>query len=91
MTREQAKEILSMYRAGGADAGDPFFAEALEAANSDPTLKAWLCEQEAFEPLSSAPVLYKLLHVFPGGSSVFRIRQSKISRSALWRMPLPSG
>jgi hypothetical protein len=49
MTREQAKEILSLYRPNGGDSDDPFFVEALERADSDPDLKKWFAEQQAFD------------------------------------------
>lgn len=49
MDNEQAKLILSAYRASGEDASDPFFAEALEQARRDPELGRWLVEQRAFD------------------------------------------
>jgi hypothetical protein len=49
MDNEQAKLILHAYRPGGQDAGDPFFAEALEQARLDPELDRWFGEQRAFD------------------------------------------
>ena len=49
MTTEEAKKILAAYRPGTEDEQDPFFAEALELARSDPGLKAWLDESTAFD------------------------------------------
>jgi hypothetical protein len=42
MNNEIVREILSAYRPGGADAGDPRFAEALERCKADPELSQWL-------------------------------------------------
>ena len=41
MDNEQAKLILSAYRSNGEDQSDPFFAEALALAHSDPGLRSW--------------------------------------------------
>lgn len=41
MTRDEAKQILWLYREG-ADATDPAFAEALQEAKRDPQLARWL-------------------------------------------------
>ena len=49
MTKEQAKEILAVYRPGTDDERDPMFAEALELARSDRELKAWFDESTAFD------------------------------------------
>jgi hypothetical protein len=46
---QQAKEILSLYRAGLDDAGDPFFAEALAQAQRDPELGRWFEKQSALD------------------------------------------
>jgi hypothetical protein len=42
MTKEQAKQILQLYRPGTADAADPEFIEALEFCEHDTELKEWL-------------------------------------------------
>jgi hypothetical protein len=44
MTPLQAKEILSLYRPGTADAEDPAFVEALRLCEYDPELQAWFDE-----------------------------------------------
>jgi hypothetical protein len=49
MNRSQAQEILQGYRPGGADAGDSFFAEALEMAKHDAELARWFENQQAFD------------------------------------------
>jgi hypothetical protein len=41
MNRQQAKEILALYRPETADAQDPSFAEARRLCESDPELKHW--------------------------------------------------
>ncbi|MBI4625528.1 MAG: hypothetical protein HY736_20190 [Verrucomicrobia bacterium] len=49
MDNNNAKLILSVYRANGMDAQDPLFREALKQAESDPALRAWLAEQQEFD------------------------------------------
>ena len=45
MTPEQARQILTRYRPGTADADDPEFAAALALCEQDATLRAWFSEQ----------------------------------------------
>jgi hypothetical protein len=45
VTNEEAKQILSAYRPGGADASDPVFERALEQAKRDPELAAWFKQE----------------------------------------------
>lgn len=47
MDNQEAKFILKAYRAGGADADDPLFRNALEQARRDPSLSAWLAQEQA--------------------------------------------
>lgn len=61
MTNEEAKFILSAYRANGGDATDPTFATALEQAKKDPVLGAWLAREQAH----AAAVAAKLRDVAP--------------------------
>jgi len=49
MDNHKAKLRLSLYRQTGADAQDPFFSEALQQAEKDPALRAWLADQQAFD------------------------------------------
>ena len=49
MDNQQAKEILSLYRPGLDDAGDPFFAEALTQTQRDPELGRWFEKQCAVD------------------------------------------
>jgi hypothetical protein len=54
MDNNEAKLILSVYRPNGADARDPAFREALQQAERDPALKAWMAEQQAFDAEAAA-------------------------------------
>jgi len=47
MNNTEAKFILSAYRPGGRDAGDPAMAEALAQAARDPEMGAWLAREQA--------------------------------------------
>lgn len=49
MNHHEAKFLLRAYRPNTADAGDPVFAQALNAAEHDPILKAWLDREEAMD------------------------------------------
>ncbi len=47
MKNDEAKFVLSAYRPGGGDAGDPAMAAALEQARRDPALAAWFEREQA--------------------------------------------
>ncbi len=49
MKNGDAKFVLAAYRPSGKDATDPFFAEALTQARSDPELGAWFTAQVSFD------------------------------------------
>jgi hypothetical protein len=49
MDNNKAKLRLAVYRRTGADAQDPFFAEALQQAEKDPALREWLADQQQFD------------------------------------------
>lgn len=49
MNNNHAKIVLSVYRPHGQDADDPFFAEALRQAKLDPSMSAWLKEEQRFD------------------------------------------
>ncbi|MEO0018966.1 MAG: hypothetical protein RLZZ522_2249 [Verrucomicrobiota bacterium] len=57
MDREQARFILSSFRAGGADRADPGFAAALELADADPELGQWLASERAFDAAFAAALV----------------------------------
>lgn len=54
MTHQEAKFLLSAYRANGGDAGDPTFAEALALAEQEPGLQAWLERERSFDSACAA-------------------------------------
>lgn len=49
MNHEQAKEILSLYRPGTADAEEPEIIAAMETARQDPDLARWFQDHCAFQ------------------------------------------
>ncbi len=49
MDTEEAKFLLSCMRPDSRDADDPRFAEAIELLESDPELKCWFTERQAFD------------------------------------------
>lgn len=49
MNSDEARQILQVYRAGGQDASDPKFAEALALLKTDLELAQWFDEQRRFD------------------------------------------
>jgi hypothetical protein len=49
VNREQAKEILLLYRPGTRDGDDPEVAEAIRFAEQDPELGKWFAQQKEFQ------------------------------------------
>lgn len=49
MKSNEARQLLEVYRPGGADAQDPKFQEALQQAGRDPALAGWFKEQRKFD------------------------------------------
>lgn len=49
MKSHEARQLLEVYRPGGADAQDPQFQEALKEARRDPALAGWFEEQRNFD------------------------------------------
>lgn len=49
MKSQEARQLLEVYRPGGADARDPQFQEALKQAETDPALRGWFEEQRRFD------------------------------------------
>lgn len=49
MDSQEAKFILQAYRPDGRDAANPVFQQALAQAKSDPSLAAWLADEQAFD------------------------------------------
>lgn len=91
MTNQEAKLILQAYRAGGQDASDPLFAEALEQARRDPELQKWFAEECALDAQIQAKLQRAIPIPFNLKASL--LAQRKIVRprafwlSALWRQP----
>lgn len=56
MNHQEAKLILSACRPGGADGADPRFQEALEYAQRDPELAAWLTRERRLDDAIGAKV-----------------------------------
>jgi len=78
---QEAKEILSLYRAGLDEASDPFFAEALAQAQRDPELGRWFKEQCA----ADAAVREKFQQIVAPASLPQQIlSERKIVRPAIW-------
>ncbi|HEX2099142.1 MAG TPA: hypothetical protein VHF69_00680, partial [Candidatus Synoicihabitans sp.] len=61
MTNDEAKFRLQAYRSNGADGADPAMLEALEHAQRDEALRAWLAREQAFDAVVAA----KLREVSP--------------------------
>jgi hypothetical protein len=84
MNPQEAKEILSLYRPGTADANDPWFGEALRLSESDPVLKSWLDEHCAtYLALRSR---FKLVPV-PEGLKEQIVAERKSHTTPAWRRP----
>jgi len=49
LNREEAKQILLLYRPGSPDAQDPLVIEAIQLADQDPELAQWFEQQQAFQ------------------------------------------
>ena len=82
MDSSEAKFILGAYRAGGQDANDPRFAEALEQVRRDPILQRWFEGAVAFdaaitEKLCATPVPSDLRESILAGV--------RVSRAPTWK------
>jgi hypothetical protein len=87
MTNQEAKFTLGAYRAGGQDAGDPVFAEALEQAKRDPALGAWLAREQAHDAIVAA----KLREVAPPAglrAAILAGAQASSTRRVRWKQPV---
>lgn len=61
MTRDEAQQILTLWRDGERGRSDPFFAEALKFAETDAELRQWLAQEQEFDrafaaKFASAPI-----------------------------------
>lgn len=81
MTTQEAKNILSVYRPGAADAHDPEFTEALTLARHDPELKRWLEEHHAVQ--NALRARFKKIAV-PAGLKEQIISEHKARAVVVW-------
>ena len=81
MDNQQAREILSLYRAGLDEPADPFFAEALAQAQRDPELGRWFEKQCAID----AAMREKFHQIgAPAGLASQILKERKIVRPSVW-------
>ncbi len=85
MNNDEAKFILSAYRAGGQDACDPEFREALKQAETDPNLRDWL-DQEVLLDAAMADGLHQVRP--PEDLKAHILAGARLTRSEKWRWPL---
>ncbi len=85
MNNDAAKFVLSAYRAGGQDAGDPEFREALKQAEIDPNLRDWL-KQEGVLDTAMADGLRQVRP--PGDLKAQILAGGRVTRPERWRWPL---
>lgn len=78
MDSREAKEILSLYRPGGTDLGDPKMAEALQLVQRDPELAAWFEQQCAVNAAIRAK--FKAIPVPPGLKREIIVGQPDLAR-----------
>jgi hypothetical protein len=84
MNPQQAKEILTLYRPGTADAEDAYFCESLRLCETDPELKRWLDEHcAAYVALRAR---FKQVRV-PEGLKEQILAERKVHTQPLWRRP----
>lgn len=86
MNNDEAKFILSAFRADGRDAAAPQMAEALAQAERDPELRRWLEHQRAFDRV----VAGKLAAVAPPAGlreAILAGGRASQPRRAAWRNP----
>jgi len=98
VNRNQAKEILSAFRPGTEDERDPVFVEALQVAQHDSELAAWLMERQAFDSsvkrqLAASPLPSGLLEQIRGGVTLRQMearhrRQRLMALAACLVLPL---
>jgi len=86
VNREQAREILLLYRPGTADAEDPQVVEAMEVARQDPELARWFQQHRAFQQV----LRLKFRQIDPPEHlKTALLSQQNIVQPAFWR-PKPS-
>jgi uncharacterized membrane protein YbaN (DUF454 family) len=86
MNRDEAKEILMLYRPGTADAEDPQIEEAMALARRDPELGRWFENHRAFQQAMRAK--FREIKA-PEHLKVALLAGQKIVRTeAWWRTPV---
>lgn len=90
MNNEEAKFILQAYRAGGQDANDPQFAEALNQAQKDPEVAAWFAQEKSLDTaisqkLKAYPVPPSLKSGILAGRKVVQLRPAW-QRPVVWAL-----
>ncbi|HEY1169861.1 MAG TPA: hypothetical protein VGH19_00705 [Verrucomicrobiae bacterium] len=81
MDKNEAKLILQAYRPSGADASDPYFAEALKLVEQDAELKAWFEEQQAIDHAVSAKLRSNLV---PADLRASILAGQKVIQAPIW-------
>ena len=84
MNRQQARDILALYRPGTADAQDPAFAEALQLCERDAELKRWFDEHCALYAALRAK--FRQVPV-PEGLQQQVLAERKVHTAPGWRRP----
>jgi Protein of unknown function (DUF3379) len=87
MNQHEARFLLRAFRPSSTDAKDPVFADALAEAEKDPTLKAWLDNESAFDRAMGA----KLREIQPpAGLREAILAGSRVSQKpkARWKNPV---
>jgi len=83
MNRDEAKEILMLYRPGTADAEDPLVGEAIELARQDPELALWFNEHQAFQAAVRAK--FRQIRAPEHLKMALLVRQKVIRPQVWWR------
>ena len=93
MNRQEAKEILLLFRPGTADAQDPEMAQALTLAQQDPELGQWFQEHQAFQ--TAMQTRFRQIEVPATGKLALLSalqteshQERKIVRPPFWRLPV---
>lgn len=82
MNRQEAKEILLLYRPGTVDNLDPSVAEALSLAQQDKELATWFEQHKAFQQIMRTKL--RQLEA-PEHFKAALLAEKKIIRPAIWR------
>jgi hypothetical protein len=82
MNQQEAQLILQSYRAGGQDANDPQFREALEVAKTDPELAEWFNEELALHRTIGRKI--KSVPVPPDLKAKILAQQKIVAPTGVW-------